>query len=87
MYAVGGVSEDRDAITVLVSHFAAAEARLELRLKQLPWGGAADYEAFVIDAANDLKRVSRGTVPAVDGKIVDAVKPHSVYVVRLQRRK
>jgi hypothetical protein len=87
VHAVAGMSEDREAVTVLVSHFNAADALLQLRMKQLPWGNAADYEVFVVDAVHDLNRVSRGTAAGGDAIAVEAVKPHSVYVLRLQRAK
>ena len=84
VFAAAGMSEDRAAVTVLVSCFG-GEKPVQMRLEHLPWGAGATYEVFVVDATCDLVPVSKGGVAAKEVITLGVLKAHTVCLVKLRK--
>jgi hypothetical protein len=63
-----GLNAAHTRAAVLLSSFHPAEHPPEVTVRQLPWGGPAEFELYVVDAGQDHQVARRGTLGA-DGRL------------------
>ncbi len=80
-----GTNRDRSEVGVLISNFNAAEARLELKVNNLPWTGPVLGEIFIVDATRDLVKVREVKLPAEECKLSGELKAPAVCFLKLTR--
>ena len=80
-----GMARDKASATLLASNLRSAQDKVTLAVKNLPWGGPAAYEVFILDAARDLEKVRAGTSPAGDFTLSEDLKPPGVCLITLRK--
>jgi hypothetical protein len=79
------MARDKASATLLASNLRSAQDKVTLAVKNLPWGGPAAYEVFILDAARDLEKVRAGTSPAGDFTLSEDLKPPGVCLITLRK--
>jgi hypothetical protein len=81
--ACAGMSKSRSQVTLLLSKDRGADERATVRLSNLPWEGATQYEVSLVDGQHDLPVVQSGRC-AAGGSLTQDLRAPSVCLVRLR---
>ncbi len=78
-----GLDSGNTRAAVLLSNFATADGRPELRLLQLPWTTPTQFELYLVDALHDCQLARSGSM-GLDGRLaLPELKPPSVVLLKL----
>jgi hypothetical protein len=80
-----GISRDKSAASVLISHFRPAGDTLRLVVARPPWEGPVAYEVLVVNTDHDLRQVRAGRLPPAGLELTEILKAPSVGLIRLRK--
>jgi hypothetical protein len=80
-----GLSDDKQAATVLISNFKSDNRSLSVALRNLSWDGRIRAEKYLVDAGHDLEHAGAETVNVEDPVVRLEIPSYGVCLVRLSK--